>query len=257
MSWRQFCAIMKYLVLLLVLSSAGATPYQTLLQGRIMNGETAVEGQFPYQVSLHISVNGGGGSFCGGSIIGNEWILTAAHCTANVASVKIYYGSIKRQESQFSHEVQADQIIRHPDYNDQNLENDISLIRTPHVDFSDNVQKVALADRGNGYEEAKVIASGWGATYDGSPLPDLLQFVEVKILPQDECNEGIGRESSNILCISTADGKSIGPGDSGGPLVTKDDPKLVGISSFIVGQIAGFNSVSYHRDWIRDNAGID
>lgn len=259
-SSRQTSVSMKYLIacleLLIWLGSGEANPYQNFALSRIKKGQDAAEGQFPYQVLILIAKKNGDHTFCGGSIIGNEWILTAAHCTATAKSVTINYGSIKNSEAQFTHEVQSDNIINHPDYDDTNLENDIALIRTPHVDYSDKVQQVALADRDNEYADAWAIASGWGVTDDNS-FPEILQYVELQILPQDKCFEGISHESSNILCVSTDDGKSTGGGDSGGPLVTKDEHKLVGISSFTTGQVAGFNKVSYHRDWIRDTAGID
>ena len=43
---------------------------------RITGGSTAARGQFPWQVALIID----SGSFCGGSLISDRWVLTAAHC---------------------------------------------------------------------------------------------------------------------------------------------------------------------------------
>jgi len=45
-------------------------------ENRITNGSPAIRGQFPWQVALVIN----GASFCGGSLISNRWVLTAAHC---------------------------------------------------------------------------------------------------------------------------------------------------------------------------------
>ncbi|XP_034481502.1 serine protease 1-like [Drosophila innubila] len=236
-------------------------PLNFTVQKRIYNGEKAEEGQFPYIVFLSITLNNGKGSACGGSIIDHSWILTAAHCTHNAESIEIFYGSTKRGEGQFSHKVGADKIIQHDGYDDDSLENDVALIQTPHVDFTELVDKVELADRDNDYEGNWAIASGWGDASDDGHSPEDLQYADLQILSKDECWKGIGRESDNILCVSTSEGKTIGSGDSGGPLVTHDEPKLVGVSSFTLftrsSLPAGFSRVSAHRDWIRDHTGID
>ncbi|XP_060656158.1 serine protease 1-like [Drosophila nasuta] len=231
------------------------------IQQRIYNGEDAQKGQFPYIVSLSISLSDDNGALCGGSIIDHTWILTAAHCTHKAKSIKIFYGSTKVAQGEFSHEVNTDNIIEHEHYDDDTLENDLALIRTPHVDYSELVNKVSLADRDNDYEGAWAVASGWGETYDNSATPENLQFADLQIKSKKDCWDAIGRESDNILCVSTSEGKTIGSGDSGGPLVTHDDPKLVGVSSFSLeaDEIlpAGFSRVSANLDWIREHTGLE
>ncbi|KAL7732803.1 hypothetical protein ACLKA6_005939 [Drosophila palustris] len=230
-------------------------------QQRIYNGDKAKKGQFPYIVLLSITLNDGKFSMCGGSIIDNSWILTAAHCTDNARSIEIFYGTIKRSKGKFSHKVGAEHITQHDGYNDTTLEHDVALIHTPHVQFSKLVNKVELADRDSDYEGSWAVASGWGDTSDDGDSPEDLQFADLQILSKDECWESIAHESDNILCVNTSDGKTIGSGDSGGPLVTHDDSKLVGVSSFTLmarsSLPAGFSRVSAHRDWIREHTGID
>ncbi|EDW33249.1 GL24575 [Drosophila persimilis] len=70
--------------------------------------------------------------------------------------------------------------------------------------------------------------------YDGSPLPDWLQCVDLQIIHNSECASyyGTGSVGDNIICVRVVDGKGTCGGDSGGPLVT------------------------HHLDWIRDHTGI-
>ncbi|KAH8395071.1 hypothetical protein KR215_009502, partial [Drosophila sulfurigaster] len=214
---------------------------------RIFGGKDAQKGQFPYIVSMHIR-RANQSYICGGSIIDHTWILTAAHCIHNADWVKIFYGSTTLWNSELSHVVYSDNIIEHEHYDNENDENDIALIRTPRVEYSELINKVSLPDRGNDYEGAWAVASGWGEIAHNS-ISKSLQFVGLQI----------DRKSSNTIIRSTTwDGTSCGRGDSGGPLVTQDDPKLIGVTSTgIGGYLTNFSRVSAYLDWIRSHTGLD
>lgn len=130
---------------------------------RIVGGKDADEGQFPYQVSLQITIINK--HFCGGSILNSRFLLTAAHCTENkVASlVSAVLGTINLK---LGVRVNIDTIIQHENYNNINVLNDISLLRTAEeIVFTNDIQPIALPthnlpDEGN----AAVIFSGWGKT---------------------------------------------------------------------------------------------
>jgi len=234
-------------------------PKSDKIEGRITNGYPAYEGKAPYTVGLGFSGNGGGW-WCGGSIIGHNWVLTAEHCSGSAESVTVYFGATWRTNAQFTHWVGRHDMINHHD-------SDIALIRIPHVDFWHLVNKVELPsynDRYNDYNERWAVACGWGGTYDGSPLPDWLQCVDLQIIHNSECQRyyGTGLIQDKILCVRVNDGKSTCQGDSGGPLVTHDGNKLVGVTNFVPavgcqsGGPSGFARVTYHLDWIRDHTGI-
>ncbi|KAH8268265.1 hypothetical protein KR026_003702 [Drosophila bipectinata] len=259
-----------FLALAVAAASAVPTPFQKQtpvpvkdIQGRITNGYPAYEGKVPYIVGLLFSGNGGNW-WCGGSIIGNSWVLTAAHCTNNADGVTINYGASIRNQPQYTHWVGSGDIIQHHHYNSGNLHNDISLIRTPHVDFWSLVDRVELPSYNDQYQSYAgwwAVASGWGGTYDGSPLPDWLQSVDVQIMSQDDCSRTWSLHD-HMICINTEGGKSTCGGDSGGPLVTHDGNRLVGVTSFgaaagcQAGYPAVFTRVTGYLDWIRDNTGI-
>ncbi|KAH8363349.1 hypothetical protein KR084_008744 [Drosophila pseudotakahashii] len=234
------------------------------IEGRITNGNQATEGQVPYIVGISLNSNGNWW-WCGGSIIGNTWVLTAAHCTANADEASLYYGAINYNEPAFRHTVSRDNFIRYPHY--VGLDHDLALIRTPHVDFYSLVNKIelpSLDDRYNSYENSWVQASGWGAIYDGSNVVEDLRVVDLKVISVSECQAYYGTEtaSENTICVETPDGKATCQGDSGGPLVTKEGDKLIGITSFVsdygcqVGGPAGFTRVTKYLEWIKEETGI-
>ncbi|KAH8341601.1 hypothetical protein KR059_011634, partial [Drosophila kikkawai] len=197
----------------------------------------------------------------GGRLVGVTSWVSGNGCTAGLPSgftrVTNQLDWI-RDNSGYTHTVGNGDFIKHSNA-------DIALIRIPHVDFWHMVNKVELPsynDRYNNYNEWWAVACGWGGTYDGSPLPDWLQCVDLQIVHNDECGWTYGSVGDNVICTRTVDGKSICGGDSGGPLVTHDGSKLVGVSNFVSsngcqsGAPAGFQRVTYHLDWIRDHTGI-
>ncbi|EDW84349.1 uncharacterized protein Dwil_GK14090 [Drosophila willistoni] len=232
--------------------------------GRITNGNHASEGQIPYIVGISLNSNGNWW-WCGGSIIGHTWVLTAAHCTVEADEASLYYGAINYEAPAFRHGVTKNDFIVHPEY--RGLTHDISLIKTPHVDFYSIVNKVelpSLNDRYNSFENSWALASGWGEIYDGSNVVEDLSVVELQVVPLADCQAYFGTETAdeNVICVSTPDGKSTCHGDSGGPLVTNDGNLLIGITSFgsdygcQTGAPAGFTRVTSYLEWIKDETGI-
>lgn len=94
---------------------------------RIVNGFPAAPGQFPYQVFLRGFNAGGGALACGGSLISNQWVLTAAHCITGVVRFEIPMGTINFNQPQVLGT--STQFVIHPQYNPNNLNNDIGVIR--------------------------------------------------------------------------------------------------------------------------------
>lgn len=82
--------------------------------GRIVGGRAAALGEFPYQVSLRTAANF---HFCGGAIISDRWVITAAHCIINRAqtSVRVIVGSVLLNSGGVSHT--SSRIIAHESYN--------------------------------------------------------------------------------------------------------------------------------------------
>ncbi|XP_062134761.1 serine protease 1-like [Drosophila sulfurigaster albostrigata] len=230
----------------------------------ITHGYPAYEGKAPYIVSLNLRRDDSNGlTLCGGSIIAHNWVLTAAHCTNDKHYVDIHYGSNWRWNGQYNHRVRSNNFIQHHLWPNTNG-NDIALIRTPHVDFTDRVNRVRLPtfnQRNELFENWWAVTCGWGGQANGQ-LADWLQCADLQIMSNQECSKSYGNIPIGILCISTPGGKSTCGGDSGGPLVTHDNPILVGVTSFVSsagctsGSPAGFTRVTAHLDWIRQHSGV-
>ncbi|KAH8234769.1 hypothetical protein KR032_002941, partial [Drosophila birchii] len=235
------------------------------INGRVTNGQNAVENQFPYQVGLSFS-SSEGGWWCGGSIIANNWVVTAAHCTSGASTVTIYYGATVRTSPKFTHTVSSSNWIQHANYLSLTLRNDISLINTPSVAFSDAVNKIplpAIASSYSTFAGKTAVASGWGLTSDTSTsVATDLQFADLTVITNSVCEETYGSlvVTSKVICVDGSSRTSICSGDSGGPLAL--DGTLIGITSFgsidgcEVGAPAGFTRVTSYLDWIKSNSGV-
>ncbi|ALC43174.1 CG10477 [Drosophila busckii] len=242
-------------------------PATASIEGRITNGKTAHEGQFPYQVGLSFS-SSSGSWWCGGSLIDHQWVLTAAHCTSGASDVKMYFGATKRTSAKVIHSVQAFNFIQHAGYNSAVLRNDISLIKTIHVSYSADVRKVelpSLASSYSTYDNQKAIASGWGKTSDSAAgVASTLQYDTFTVVSVATCQSTYGSlvATSKVICIATPNKTSTCNGDSGGPLVLISDNKLIGVTSFVSsagcesGAPAGFTRVTSYLDWINANSGV-
>ncbi|XP_034481469.1 collagenase-like [Drosophila innubila] len=174
--------------------------------------------------------------FCGGSIIGETWILTAAHCTINAPKVLISYASLKHLQGTI---IESIVIFNHPKYNEISYENDAALINTPRIQFTRLVNKIPLIDSQSTPYYKKMewsAAIGWGSTNTNSSLSENLRYTYLRTINSKFCTEINAKLCANaIICASTLRGNSICHGDSGGPLVTSDKARLIGISSFGIG----------------------
>ncbi|KAH8302585.1 hypothetical protein KR044_008464, partial [Drosophila immigrans] len=237
------------------------------IQGRITNGLTASTGQFPYQVGLSFA-SSAGSWWCGGSIIDNAWVLTAAHCTDSASSVTIYYGATVRTSAKLVQTVASSNFIQHASYNSIVLRNDISLIKTPSVAFTSEISKVALpaiASSYSTYAGEKAVASGWGKVSDSaSSVASTLQYETFEVVSVATCQSTYGSliATAKVICIATPNKISTCNGDSGGPLVLASSKVLIGVTSFVSsagcesGAPAGFTRVTSYLDWIKDNSGV-
>ncbi|CAG0883141.1 unnamed protein product [Cyprideis torosa] len=200
---------------------------------RIINGNKAVPGQFPYQVSLRwVGTNS---HLCGGSIIGREWIVSAAHCMF-AGKFYVVSGATKLNSGGRRHSVV--QIAYDSNYDSREIIYDYAVVRvTPPFEFNDLVQPIKLGT--SDPTQLECFASGWGRISQTSDdIPNDLQFVKMNALSDRQCKRAFRSSyplynSEAHLCTQTR-GANTCNGDSGGPLACMNNgvPELYGITSF-------------------------
>ncbi|KAM8825427.1 trypsin-1-like [Synchiropus picturatus] len=241
------------------------------LNGKIVGGSNAEAGAWPWQASLHkLSSGGTPFHFCGGSLINNQWILTAAHCFPSTSTVglTVYLGrevqsGVNDNELAFS----VSQVINHESYNSVTFDNDISLLQlSSTVTFTNFIRPVCLAAEGTEIEDGATFwVTGWGAIGESEslPFPGRLQEVDVPVVSNSRCQNTYPSLTSNMICAGlTEGGKDSCQGDSGGPLVAKNDTKWfqAGVVSFGQGcarpDTPGvYARVSRYESWIKSKIG--
>ncbi|NMO13489.1 trypsin-like serine protease [Pyxidicoccus fallax] len=187
----------------------------------------------PWQVSLQYS---SGSHFCGGSVLNENWILTAQHCVRNSSggiSVpgRILAGSTSRSGTGQVRTVA--QVVTVAGYQTPEVGKDVALLRlsTPLDLSTANVKAIGIvtpADETLGVGGVGAVArvTGWGTlTSGGSTLPTTLQTVDVNIISNAQAQSSYPSETITADQLgAAAPGKDSCQGDSGGPLtVTKSD----------------------------------
>ncbi|CAH0592702.1 unnamed protein product [Chrysodeixis includens] len=232
---------------------------------RIVGGSTVNISSYPSLVSLlraHDWTNYR--QNCGGIILNNRAILTAAHCTVGDAPNRwrVRVGSSLANSGGVVHN--AATIINHPSYGQGGhmYNNDIAILRiSSNIAFNNNARAASIA--GSNYivpDNAVVWTTGWGTTAFGGPLSEQLRHVQVWAVNQNVCNSRYGGTiTANMLCAGWLDvgGRDACQNDSGGPLYHSG--VVVGVVSFGTGcgdpRFPGvYARVSRYTSWIQSNA---
>lgn len=235
----------------LVLAMAFAVPAAPARAGdaaapQIVGGEKAAPGEFPWQVALlDSSINNTfNAQFCGGALIDERWVVTAAHCVFDgrvepPGAVDILVGTTSLKSGGIR--IDLDTIVVHPRYNERTSENDIALLRLVEPVDVETLPVVTLGEE-TALTSAGTLATaiGWGDTLvKGERFPVDLRKVNVPIVTNRVCNgprSYAGEVRPKMLCAGfAAGGKDSCQGDSGGPLVVPDGDgglALAGITSW-------------------------
>ncbi|MCJ8748874.1 hypothetical protein PDJAM_G00169640 [Pangasius djambal] len=195
---------------------------------RIIGGNVAAPGQWPWQVSLHFK----GSHVCGGSVVSQDFIVSAAHCfPSNPASWqlpvnwRVYLGVESQYMLPPPHYVAH--IIIHELYNPNTHDNDIALLKlTKPINFNGTVQPVCLPTYDQVVSaDTQCWTTGFGITQEGEALgSSQLMEVAVDIIDRPLCDNAYkGLITNDMLCAGDMNGgRDACQGDSGGPLVCQE-----------------------------------
>ncbi|XP_019564432.2 serine protease snake-like [Aedes albopictus] len=241
----------------------------------IVGGEDAKSGEFPHQALLGWSTNETGVYLfdCGGTIISDRYVLTAAHCASKAnhpmpAPVIVRFAELDLTKDEDEFDIAIESIKRHPDHRFRHSYHDIALVRlAERLRFSALVRPACLWTDEN-TNPSSVIATGFGrmdvADDHGS---DTLRKVQLDVQDLSNCDKQfLGTRSfptgmtENQLCIgSSGGGKDTCQGDSGGPIQTLANRKwciyhVLAVTS--IGSACGselpavYTKVASYLDWI-------
>ncbi|KAM6167316.1 cationic trypsin-3-like [Erethizon dorsatum] len=243
---------MRTFIFLTFLGAAVPFPTDDGDDDKIVGGYTCQKNSLPYQVSLN-----DGSHFCGGSLLTEQWVLSAAHCYEPQFQILLGEHNIHAIEGdeQF---IDAAKIIRHPQYNKDTFDNDIMLIKLKSpAAINAQVGTIALP-RSCPSTGAECLVSGWGDTLNNDVrFPSLLQCLDAPVLSDTACHNAYpGQITSNMFCMGFLEGgKDSCQCDSGGPVVCNGE--LQGVVSWgsgcaLKGKPGVYAKVCKYLDWIQE-----
>ncbi|KAJ2842152.1 hypothetical protein IWW36_006013, partial [Coemansia brasiliensis] len=202
---------------------------------RIIGGTATEEHEYPFAVRLTIS-SGNEDLLCGGTLLKNDMVVTAAHCMVDTTYNNVYqpnqvaicYGSSSVMKQSCT---TARNITVHPSYDPITLTNDIALVQISALTLTSNVNTIPIY-AGDLPEGTKLTTMGWGKTQSNSSasLPSTLMSVEIEIGSKKTCQEALpsyrssdGPEVCSVNALTP--GKDSCQGDSGSPSIITSDGK--------------------------------
>lgn len=163
--------------------------------------------------------------------------------------------------------------VNHPQYNSNNLNNDLALIRLPRtIGLGASINTVRLpraSQQGSTFVGVRSTVSGFGATSANSGVSQVLRWVDMRVIANSQCAQTYGNSVvvAHVVCglgWSNPGNQGHCGGDSGGPFVIQEggDRTLIGVVSFAAtagcdrGFPSGYMRTGHFVNWVRQHTNI-
>ena len=246
------------------------------LKSFVVGGVDAAPGDWPWQVGLAKRSNPNR-TFCGGSLINKQWVVTAGHCFGRGGALTIKQEDLVVRVGDYDlgkyepREILSDvsNIIRHESYGIASFDHDIALLKLAKpVPYNQAIKPICLPKQGQAENPGeKCYVTGWGRLAEYGAKAKILQEASLPIIAKDECKRAmsivspLSRYTDNMICAGYKEGGiDACQGDSGGPFSCARSGRyeLNGIVSWGKGcakanSYGVYTKVSNYINWIKNN----
>jgi secreted trypsin-like serine protease len=243
--WVALASALVAALMLLFVSFEGAQSARAADDPRILGGTEVPDGKYPFMAYIEIEMSGGSLGACGGTLIDQDSVLTAAHCLENAANVNLVVGrTVLSNQNQGEIRSVPDAFI-HPRYNAQrNSAYDAAVLTLDSAVTGIEPIELATASQNNLERPGgNLTAAGWGATSEGGNSSDRMLEVSLPVVSDAEARRAYSlpeapnlRYIPKLMVAAGVEAKDTCQGDSGGPLFEPGTTSTqVGIVSYGLG----------------------